>query len=270
MMIRMYPGVIVAMLAMFLGACSAPGGSGYIDFSPVDSLQLAAVPALPGTGLTPESRQAAALESMNISPLDYNSSGGTVTDQAPDLLLDSQAQGMSWVLYNVDVSGLDLQELNLTIAYTGNQTCWVALGEFNAGRWSWEQISQTTASRTLSGGTGNYVSPLSRLYFVVLGFNDNDLAIQNIEIVHQTADPIPTYNADIAPLLSGNTGEKSCTGCHGGISPNLESYSSVLANANAVLSSVSRSSDFMPPSQHWGQDSIDLFQAWIDAGKPEM
>ncbi|MEZ5338451.1 MAG: hypothetical protein R3F46_09310 [bacterium] len=270
MMIRMYRGVIVAMLALLLGACTAPGSSGYIDFSPVNDLQLAGLPALPGAGLITEPRQTAALDAMSISPLDYSSSGGTLTEQTPDLLLDSSAQGLSWAMYNVDVSGLDLQELNLTVSYSAEPLCWVALGDFNAGRWDWLEFSQTSLSRPLTGGAGNYVSPLNRLYLVVMGFDDNDLSIQDIQIVHQTTDPIPTYNADIAPLLSGNTGEKSCTGCHGGISPNLESYSSVSANANAVLNSVSQSSGFMPPSQHWSQASIDLFQAWIDAGKPEM
>lgn len=263
--------IMACAIALAVAACTAPSGNGYIDFTPADDTALAGVVQLPGTGNTEEPRAVAALESVGVNPIDYIDTGGTVTDQGNAVQLDCAVGSCSWAMYSFEIQDRDMQALRLQLGFSAAEECWVGVGNFDSGRWQWQKLSGAGPhSRSLIQSANEFQSPLGRLYFIVLAYDDNDVTVSDLQIDHDVQVAAPTYIADIAPLLNGSTGEKSCTGCHGGISPNLETYTAVKNNANAVMASVKQSSGWMPPNgSQWSQANQDLFQAWIDAGKPE-
>ena len=88
------------------------------------------------------------------------------------------------------------------------------------------------------------------------------------EDVEETTDsnPMPvSYDTSIAPLMADN-----CTSCHGagGISPNLSEYESVKNSADSILDRLKRDpgDGLMPPTAALEDESIEVFQQWMDTG----
>jgi hypothetical protein len=71
-----------------------------------------------------------------------------------------------------------------------------------------------------------------------------------------------SFSTDIMPLLT-----KSCS-CHvtGSTAPSLGNYQNVLSSAD--ISNTAIQSGSMPPAGPLPAKDKDLFQSWIDAGKP--
>jgi uncharacterized membrane protein len=74
-----------------------------------------------------------------------------------------------------------------------------------------------------------------------------------------------SYATQIAPLLKAN-----CTSCHGGSNPqsgiDLSTYANASKNANVANSAIQ--SGIMPPGGSLSTANKQLFQAWVNAGKP--
>ena len=84
-----------------------------------------------------------------------------------------------------------------------------------------------------------------------------------------------TYVNDIAPLINGSTGEKSCLDCHIGSFPagglNFSTYTVVKNNADKINFQVNKSMNWMPKGfPKWSQANLDLFQDWINDGNIEQ
>lgn len=257
-------GLVLLAVSLLLSSCSVTGATGNSNTIASEAGLYASLPQLP------QDRVAMAGDPPILDPQIYAFSGGTVADQGADLLIDSDAGSVSWAMYSFATGGEDMESLEMVLSYPQGSGGWLALGNYATSRWDWISLDgNESPSIPLPMEAGkDYTSAAGTFYFVLLSFDGNDLLVQGLEVTAPAG--VPTYNADIAPLLDGSTGENSCTGCHGGISPNLETYANVSANASAVLDSVSKTSGFMPPGQRWSEDNIALFQAWIDGGKPEM
>ena len=256
-------------VALLVSSCTSPVLDANTDYIPPPGHSLfETVADLPG-GV--DLREPSASSPADVDPLSYMESAGLVSSISDSVLLDSEAGGSSsWVMYGYDLAGSDPVGLGLELQFPGEPGGWLALADYDAGRWSWHFLADANAdlpdltefSDTALKSAGD------RLYFVILSHGGADLQLDGITVI--TDDGIPvTYDAHIAPLLDGSTGENSCTGCHGGISPPLETFEQVRDNAEAVLASVVAESDFMPPAKRWSQSSIDLFESWINGGKPE-
>ena len=339
-------------LLLLLGACGGNAGPGNTDLAAVPAgLQDAELPAL--TQLDAFHR-VSLVGPIGVDPLLYLQSGGTVTDQAPDLLLDSDSGSLSWAMYSVSVPGKQAISLSMSFSNPNEPGAWIGLASFGSGRWEFQPMfTASPAELTLSPASRpEFISPLENFYFLVLSYDNVDVVISELTVdtdapppptftisgqvtdgisplqgiliglnpggaststdasgnysfgsleagsytitptdAGYTFDPLSlsptlvdadltgqsfvgtpvqaavTYIADIAPLLAGDTGEKKCTSCHGGIPPNLETYAQVKSNANAVKSAVNKNDGWMPQGgSKWSQANLDLFQAWIDDG----
>jgi hypothetical protein len=343
-------------LLLLLAACgsgSGPGSAGLLllpeaimDNSLPDLSQLASI------------REISVIDPVAVDPLLYQLSGGTVTDQTPNLLLDSEPASISWAMYGVPSGGKNIVSLAIEASFPGDPGVWVGLANFGSGHWDFEQMfSASLVEISIAPASAqDYISPLGNFFFIALSYDNLDAELTQITVNRD--DPPPptfslsgnitedgagalagilvnlspggsstttdaggdysftglesgsytvtptddgftfapltrdatitdadisslsfvgtaiqatvTYDADIAPLLSGDRGEATCLGCHGGISPTLETYQQVSSNANAINDAVNANSNGMPPSgPKWSQENLDLFQAWIDGGKLE-
>ncbi len=347
-------------LALTVSSCSGSSG----QTSPENLSQpMLVVPAdLPSLESLDQIHGTSAVDPVNVDPLTFLFSGGTVTEQTPNLLLDSKAGTTSWAMYSVPTVGKEVVSLSVSFTSPGDPGVWMACANFGSGRWEFKPMfTVSPAEFSVPAGQGpDFISTLGNFFFVVLSFDNRDAVLTEIVVGLDvpppptysisgtvtdgssgdfrslqgilvaltpgvadtttdangnfsfsgleagsytitptddgfTFDPLSvsptitdaditglsfvgtpvqqtvTYDADIAPLMDGSTGEKSCIGCHGGISPTLETFAQVSANADAINQEVNKSSDWMPPNgSKWSQDNLDLFQAWIDGGKLEQ
>jgi hypothetical protein len=108
-------------------------------------------------------------------------------------------------------------------------------------------------------------------------FHNANVVSKDVGDLNFVATPVVvlvTYVVDIAPLIDGSTGEKSCLECHSGQFPegdlDFSTYPVVRDNADIMNTEVNRNFEWMPKDgDKWSQENLDLFQAWIDGGKLE-
>lgn len=338
---------------LLLGACGGNSGTGSTDLLalPPDIISN----ELPGVTGLDAIRESSVINPVPVDPTMFLSSGGTVTDQTPNLLLDSEAKTISWAMYSFPSGGKDIVSLAMSFTFPNDPGVWIGIADFATGRWAFEpMITASPAELSFSTGPGQgFVSPLGNFFFVALSYDNADVVLTDITV--STDDPPPptftlsgsvtesgagalagiliglspggsttttsvngdysftgleagsytitptdtgftfaplsrdanvtdadisalsfvgtpvqvlvTYVADIAPLMNGSTGEDSCIGCHGGISPKLETYTQVKNNEDKISTQVNKNSGWMPEGgPKWSQANLDLFQAWIDDG----
>jgi len=343
-------------LLLLLGACGGNAGTGGTDqlILPRDIVN----DAIPDLSELDGYHGVSAVDPVGVDPLLYMLSGGTVTDQSPDLLLDSDPDTLSWAMYSVPTAGKQAVSLSMSFTNPNDPGVWIGLANFGSGRWEFQPMfTASPAEVNLSPASrADFISPLENFYFLALSYDNLDVVLTDLTVGTDVPPPptftisgqvtdgggslqgiliglnpggssttsdaggnysfsgleagsytitptdsgytfaplslspvitdaditgqsflgtavqqAVTYIADIAPLLDGSTGEKTCTGCHGGISPTLETYTQVKNNASAINSAVNQNSGWMPQGgSKWSQANLDLFQAWIDDGKLEQ
>ncbi len=360
---NMSRNILAALFAAFtlaLSACAGNSdypGSSLLTGPPVADGQLPSIPGLAGV------REPSVATQVALDPTQFLFSAGQVNVQGEDLLLDTDAGTASWAMFGYQAGENPLISLRLTFSFPNGPGAWVALANYQTGRWDWQPKAVLTQQtyQVSSNQNRNYVSPQGNLYFAVLSADGADVLITDMLVVvdlpppptfsisgsvkdeNQTgiagiliglsvggqqtttdgsgnysfsgleagsytvtptdanfdfnpvslnanvvskdiadlnfvASPVQqtvTYVADIAPLINGSTGEKSCLDCHSGQFPeaglDFSTYQVVKDNAANINIQVNKSSGWMPKNgAKWSQANRDLFQAWIDGGRLEQ
>ena len=345
---------------LLLFACAGTSDSTNSSLQAIALPAGADFPALPGLD---GHRESSATDAIPVDPNSYQLSGGNVIKQDQDLLLDSSPGSPSWAMYAFATGGNDIFNLTMTFTYPNGPGAWIALANYETGRWEWKpKVILTQIVYSVSPAVNrNYVSPQGNFYFLALSTDNQDVLLTDIKVIADVPPP-PTYKlsgrvtdenngpisgiliglsvggattntdangdysfsglapgdytitptdanftfaplsrnqtivdmdvnsvsfvgspdaqavtyvSDIAPLINGSTGEKSCLDCHIGSFPagglNLSTYTVVKNNAAKINIQVNKSVNWMPKGfAKWSQANLDLFQAWIDGGLLEQ
>ncbi|MCB1219457.1 MAG: carboxypeptidase regulatory-like domain-containing protein [Planctomycetales bacterium] len=183
-----------AAFLMLLGACSGQSGSTSSE------LQLINLPIhesdLPTLDSLDSMRQSSVATQVAIDPQQTSTTGGQVSNQGQDLLLNSAPGTASWAMYGYQAGTDPLISLRLTFTYPNGPGAWVALANYQTGRWDWQpkaQLTQVTYQLSTNANR-NYVSPKGNMFFVVMSADDRDVVITDLLMV---AD-LPQQTFDIS------------------------------------------------------------------------
>ncbi len=169
-----------------------------------DNPSIGNAPALDGAGL-PENlptlanldalRTSAAVEQLQLDPLVYMLSGGTVTAQAEDLQLDASADPASWALYSHSAGDNTLFNLLVDFTASPGQSLLLGVANYTTGRWQFADpyaSSPANFSVNPAGGT-DWISPAGNLYFVLVSRQGQSLLITDLRIIADVPEE-PTYS----------------------------------------------------------------------------
>ncbi|MCB1185709.1 carboxypeptidase regulatory-like domain-containing protein [bacterium] len=181
-----------AAFLMLLGACSGHSGSTSSE------LQLNNLPIhesdLPTLDSLDSMRQSSVATQVAIDPQQTSTTGGQVSNQGQDLLLNSATGTASWAMYGYQAGTDPLISLRLTFTYPNGPGAWVALANYQTGRWDWQpkaQLTQVTYQLSTNANR-NYVSPKGNMFFVVMSADDRDVVITDLLMVADLPPP-PTF-----------------------------------------------------------------------------
>ncbi|MEZ5338450.1 MAG: carboxypeptidase-like regulatory domain-containing protein [bacterium] len=179
-----------------MAALMACGGNG----SSNQNLQLisqesAAGLSLPELNVLDTQRDLSVATQIDISPQQFMSTGGVIGTPGENLLLDSSAEAASWALYSYHTGTDPLISLRLTFTYPKGPGAFIALANYQTGRWDWQPKAQLTQVTTQlsSNATRNYVSPQGNMFFVVASFDDRDVQITDLLMVADVPPP-PSFS----------------------------------------------------------------------------
>ncbi|MCB1216163.1 carboxypeptidase regulatory-like domain-containing protein [bacterium] len=239
--------ITVALCIALMSALLACGGNGGSN----QNLQLinqdsAAGLSLPELSDLDTHRDASVATQIGISPQQFMSTGGVIGTPGENLLLDSSAEAASWALYSYHTGTDPLISLRLTFTYPNGPGAFVALANYQTGRWDWQPKAQLTQVTTQlsTNANRNYVSPQGNMFFVVASFDDRDVQITDLLVVADVPPP-PSFS------ISGRVADADGIGISGvnvALTPGTASTSTD-GNGNYSFAGVEAGSYVLTPSK---------------------
>lgn len=251
--------LVLVFVSFPLSSCSGHQTSAAIAALSGPALQL---PPLPQSRVS--IKQVRAESPVDLTGIQtYLRSAGAVED-GDTLELASHSGEPEFGMYEVNLAGGALVQLSLAGSLEPGMEYWVAISDYDSGNWFFEGPI-ATQNYTHEFDAGTWANGAGNFYCAAITAQGNSYALDSVEVIVDTPEPVPTYYADTEPIF-----RTRCQGCHhsampaGGIS--LDNYISVKANAAAALAAVE--SDSMPPGSPLDAATKELLAAWVDGGMP--
>jgi hypothetical protein len=256
--------VVAALLSAGLALALIACGSSTPELDQLQAAVLSGLPALPSGSRDVYHAPSMAQHAAQLGKDTFERSAGA-SENGNNLNLAASTGALEYAMYQFHTANPpDAITVNATPSQTGMEY-WLALANYASFKWELAGPYTSTQMIQVSAMNGTFTSPGGNVYGVVLAYNGNTVQVGGTTVDYDDGVAAVTYTSDIQPIIANRCSPCHTAGASGGVS--LNSYATASANANLALTQITQGS--MPPSGALPAAQQNLWQAWVDQGKPE-